>query len=197
MWNIGSSVFHVETTLADGRRSVLIDTGSVSNFRGDAWAREIGQSAIKPSANPTYNPRTAPINVCGVGEGSQQRAHDSSLPITMRDINGCRINGDISLPTVRKSTLPGLMGLRSLQKVRAIIDFQTLRMYWLGLGDYDLAKAMPPGTVIQLELGPIGHLRMPCCEYDAPAPARVKRGVTLLATKTSQPGDTKTEEAPL
>ena len=79
------------------------------------------------------------------------------------------------------------MGLRSLQNVRALIDFQTLRMYPLGPGDHDLAAAMPPGTdVIQLELGPSGHLCMHCCEYDAPKPVRPKRDMSLLATKPSQ-----------
>ena len=67
-----------------------------------------------------------------------------------------------------------------------MIDFQTLRMYLLGPGDYDLAAAMPPGTdVIQLELGPSGHLCMPCCEYDAPKPVRPKRDMSLLATQPS------------
>ena len=104
----------------------------------------------------------------------------------MRDINGHRITGDITLPTVYESSLPGLMGLRSLQNLRALIDFQTLRMYLLGPGDYDLAAAMPPGTnVIQLELGPSGHLYMPCCEYDAPLPDRPKRDMSLLASKSS------------
>ena len=53
LWTVGSSVFHVETTLADDRRSVLTDTGSVSNLCGDAWAKEIGQSAMKHGENPT------------------------------------------------------------------------------------------------------------------------------------------------
>ena len=53
LWNVGSSVFHVETTLADGRRSVLIDAGSVSNLRGDAWAKEVAESAMEHGENPT------------------------------------------------------------------------------------------------------------------------------------------------
>ena len=61
-------MFHVETTLADGRRSVLIDAGSVSNLRGDAWAKEVAESAMKHGGNPTYTRRATPMNVCGVGE---------------------------------------------------------------------------------------------------------------------------------
>jgi hypothetical protein len=36
----------------------------------------------------------------------------------------------------------------------------------LGPGNYDLMKAMPPGTsVVQLEESPSGHLMMPCDRY--------------------------------
>jgi len=195
MWIVGSSVFHVETTLTDGRQSILIDTGSVSNLCGDAWVKEIAETAIDYGGKPTYTRRITPMNVCGVGEGSQQCTHDSGLPIAMRNVDGLKVAGQISMPTVTKSSLPGLMGLRSLRKVRALIDFQTLRMYLLGPGDYDLAAAMPPGTdVIQLELGPSGHLCMPCCEFDAPTPSRPKTDLSLLAIKTSKTTGTMTDE---
>ena len=47
---------------------------------------------------------------------------------------------------MQSSDLPGLLGKQSLKKNRADWDFVTDKLYFMGLGDYDLDKAMPPGT---------------------------------------------------
>ena len=61
-------------------------------------------------------------------------------------------------------------------------------MYFLGPGDYDLLKALPPGTdAYQLETAPSGHLVLPICEYQ-----NRKEGegsLTLLSKTISAPVD--------
>ena len=61
-------------------------------------------------------------------------------------------------------------------------------MYFLGPGDYDLLKALPPGTdAYQLETAPSGHLVLPICEYQ-----NRKEGegsLTLLSRTQSAPVD--------
>ena len=39
-------------------------------------------------------------------------------------------------------------------------------LHFCGPGEYDLVKALPPGTdSFQLELAPSGHMVLPCCEF--------------------------------
>ena len=74
--------------------------------------------------------------------------------------------GKLVTPTVSKSDLPGLLGLSALTKNRGILDFKTMELHFCGPGDYDLLKALPPGTdTFQLELAPSGHMVLPCCEF--------------------------------
>jgi hypothetical protein len=81
------------------------------------------------------------------------------------------IEGEITMPTVSNSELPGLLGLTALRKNRAILDLSTLKMYFVGPGDYDLLAALPPGTdCFQGEIAPSGHLVVPCCEFSAEKP---------------------------
>ena len=91
--------------------------------------------------------------------------------------------GKLVIPSVTKSELPGLLGLAALRKNRAILDFQTLELYFCGPGEYEVPKAMPPGTdVFQLEIAPSGHLVLPCCNY-SPEQARpsVEHTLTLIS----------------
>ena len=51
--------------------------------------------------------------------------------------------------------------------MRTILDLNTLKVYFLGPGEYQLSDALPDGTdCIQAERGPTGHLMMPCHAYD-------------------------------
>ena len=62
--------------------------------------------------------------------------------------------------------MPGLLGRMALTNNRAVWDFITDKLYFLGPGDYDLLRALPPGTdMFQLERAPSGHSVLPCCEF--------------------------------
>jgi len=91
--------------------------------------------------------------------------------------------GKLVIPSVSKSELPGLLGLAALRKNRAILDFSTLELYFCGPGEYELGKAMPPGTdVFQLEVAPSGHLVLPCCNYSpGAATSSVEHTLTLIS----------------
>ena len=86
------------------------------------------------------------------------------------------------------SDLPGLLGLVALMKNRAILDFNTLTLYFLGPGNYKLEDALPPGTdAYQCEQAPSGHLVLPCCEYARGKPRDDEQPLTLIAN-TAPPG---------
>ena len=104
-----------------------------------------------------------------------------------------RAEGHISISSVHNSKLPGLMGLNALIKNRALLDFRTQELYFLGPGDYDLTKAVPAGTdVFDLERAPSGHLVIPCCEYEGHNPQ--DHGGDALTLLTREPAPASNEQ---
>ena len=77
-----ASAYHIRAQLADGRPSLIIDPGSLGNLCGDKWAKAVAQAAARSGKNPTYEQRTKPLNVSGVGHGSQSAPFDCTLPIS-------------------------------------------------------------------------------------------------------------------
>ena len=78
---------------------------------------------------------------------------------------------------------------------RAILDFNTLKLYFQGPGDRDIEQHLPAGTdAFQLEVAPSGHLVLPCCEYQ-PGSTSQENTLTLLARKTNRGGQQEPEAA--
>ena len=194
-WNItkqmGStitSLFHVQTRLADGRPSLLIDPGSVGNLSGDAWAKGVAQAAARNGHTPSYEKRPRPLRVSGVGQGTQACNYDCKLPVAFKQLDGRTVSmGFITTPTVQSSELPGLLGLTALRKNRAVLDFQKMELYFAGPDDHDLRSSLPPGSDgFELEIAPSGHLVLPCCEY-ASGTVSQDHSLTLVTHENRQP----------
>ena len=172
---------------------VIIDPGSVGNLAGDAWAKSVAQAAARSGKSPVCKQRRAPLSVSGVGHGAQSCEWDSHLPVALatRGSGGKEmLSGTLTVPTIHASNLPGLLGLASLKQNRALIDTVSNRVYFMGPGDYNLAKALPPGTeCLQGEIAPSGHLVLPCCEFHRSEGTHpVDRGsLTLLNTIPAPP----------
>ena len=179
--------YPIQTNLVDGRPSIIVDPGSVGNLCGDKWAREVAKMAAHNGHKPSYEKRPRPLKVCGVGNGSQECQYDCTLPVAVRPESNNQANiGNLTIPAVSNSDLPGLLGLTALRKNRAILDFNTLRLYFCGPGDYDLDKETPPGTdTYQLEIAPSGHIVLPCCEFEE-ASVSSQHSLTLLTNDGSQ-----------
>ena len=95
--------------------------------------------------------------------------------------------GELTVPAAQGSEMPGLLGRMALTTNRAVWDFVTDRLYFLGPGDYDLARALPPGTdVFQLEKAPSGHSVLPCCEYSSDG-SRTEHTLTLVSRRQEEP----------
>ena len=172
--------FHVSSTrLADGRPSIIVDPGSVGNLCGDKWAKEIATHAHRNGKRPSYVAKDKPLKVSGVGSGSQFCNYDCQLPVAFRHADGSSSSiGELKTPAVQDSDLPGLLGLSALRRNRAIIDFTTLKLHFLGPGDITVEKALPPGSEsFQMEIAPSGHIVLPCCEF---APEERQEDHTLI-----------------
>ena len=121
--------YHIRTQLPDGRPSLIIDPGSVGNLCGDRCAKTVAQTAARNGKSPSYERRSKPLNVSGVGHGSQSARFDCKLPISLKHEDSQSVSsGTVIAPAVANSDLPGLLGLTALRKNKAIIDFSTMKM---------------------------------------------------------------------
>jgi len=166
-----------------------VDPGSVGNLCGDKWAKEVAIAASRNGHKPSYQKRARPLQVSGVGNGSQSCGYDCRLPVGLRQAGSQQVSlGELTIPSVQDLNLPGLLGKLSLKRNRAVWDFVTDTLYFMGPGDYDLAKAMPPGTdSYQLETAPSCHSVLPFCEY-APASSITEHTLTLVTNRGEAAG---------
>ena len=189
--------YHIRSQLSDGRPALLIDPGSVGNLCGDRWAEAVARAAKRAGRTPTYEKRSTPLNVSGVGHGSQKCIYDCTLPVSLnRSREGAEgREGSIVIPSVQHSDLPGLLGLNTLRYNRAVLDFTTLEMHFLGPGDSKVGKTLPPGSdTFQLEIAPSGHLVLPCSEFKSPPPKDTS--LTLLSTSETSSSSGHTRVCP-
>ena len=156
----------ISTRLSDGRPGLLIDIGSIGNLAGDKWARTVSIACGEHGMRGEVMPRSKALTIHGVGTNPDKAHNDVKLPIGLQDIEGDIAKGNVTMPVIERSDIPGLLGLASLRERRTIIDLNNNRLYFAGPGGYDLEKAMPPGTdVYQCESSPSGHMLLPCCNY--------------------------------
>ena len=175
--------YHVNTRPEDGKIALLIDPGSVGNLCGDKWARELAALSAKHGQDPQFRRRKQPLQVAGVGAGSQKCINDYILPVALQSDNMKPSVGSVyRAPAVQNSDLPGLLGLASMRDLRVVLDLNTLTMHFCGPGDYDLSKHLPPGTdSYPLEVAPSGHLLLPCSNFEH-LPPNSAPVLTLLST---------------
>ena len=136
------------------------------------------------------------MSVSGVGHGSQKCEYDCKLPVAIRPKGGRGSSlANLTIPAVYNSEMPDLLGKMALKRNRAVWDFSTDELHFLGPGDYDLRKAFPPGTdTYQLETAPSGHSVLPCCEYSQ---TEANPGNTLvLVSRASSSGTSRVPPPP-
>ena len=110
---------------------------------------------------PTMKSRASPLQVGGVGKGAQLCREDCTLPIDLTRQDGSVTAGSFTSPVVSQSGCPALLGLRSLQDNRAILDMAKKQLHFAAPGEVTLV--LPPGSeTFQLESAVSGHLLLPC-----------------------------------
>ena len=153
---------------SDGRLFVILDTGAVGNLCGDRWAQRVASAAVQHRLQPGQTRLPKPLEVGGVGNGTQKAFWEAVLPLAMpiaSEDGGSSIQR-MTVPMVDQSDLPCLWGLTSLTSNRAIVDLTTNRLHLCGPGDAQIN--LPPGTTtVQMEREPSsGHLIVPCDLYE-------------------------------
>jgi hypothetical protein len=133
---------------------------------GENLAKAIGQRAVNHGLRPEQRKMSEPLNIQGVG-GHQKCEWQVTCPVAVPDGNGTSALHRFSAPVVRQngSNLPGLLGLKSMEEHRAVIDITRKMLIFPGPGDVEIK--LPPGSIeIQLEKAPSGHLVIPVDSYE-------------------------------
>ena len=173
---VNQVVYHTETHLPDGRLCVLVDIGSIGNLCGSAFADALAEVAQSHGLSVRTEKRDRTLTVSGVGSGKQTAYHNIVAPVCIPtepdpsvkefETEGKHVLGQYSAPVIPNTHIPGLLGKNALKKLRTIIDVNNDMMYWLGPGEYDILKHLPPGSkALKLHQAKSGHYLLPISDY--------------------------------
>jgi hypothetical protein len=106
-----------------------------------------------------------PLNVAGVGAGSNQAGWEIQVPIAVCDSEGHANMRAYKAPTARGEgkNLPALLGLQSMSKQNGVLEMAPGNEFLTMPGPGGYTVNWSPGTVrYKLERAPSGHLILPC-----------------------------------
>ncbi|CAJ1367944.1 unnamed protein product, partial [Effrenium voratum] len=135
----GETTYHMKTRMQGNRVGLLVDPGAHDNLIGEETLHRLEEQVGAARRRPL----TRRLSVEGVGEGAQQALEAARVPIFLLDEYDTRHTGSFTSPVIPGSSLPPLLGMKSLMKRSAIMD-------------------MGSGTlVLPLSLSQSGHLILP------------------------------------
>ena len=155
--------------------------------------RQPAAAAVRAGLRPEQRRRGRPLALRGVGKGGDTRTHNCLLIDTLLHAEGRLVTCTFDTRTVPGSQLPALLGLNAARESRMNIDATRNAIYMAGPGDYDLMRALPPGTQqFNCVLAPSGNLMLPCAELQNPA-EQGHRGRLRLTPELALPAEVMSE----
>jgi len=155
------------TRLPDGRLGFIVDPGAWTSLVGKTMARLIAAKAMAYNHKPQQSYMQPPLEVAGVGNGTQTCNYRMTVPVAVPHVDGTASLHSLTAPIVEGTgeDLPGLLGLRTLEGLQAILDTGNRQLHFPGPGTVKIE--LPPGSIsVPLEKAPSGHLIMPLDAYD-------------------------------
>ena len=150
--------------MPNGSLGLLVDPGSYGNLCGEGWATEASEEAKKHGYSVDVSDRETPLNVGGIGRGSQVCKKDVVLPAVIGRSDGSYQAGTFQAPVIEGSSAPALLGLKSLKEHRALLDVSSGMLHLCAPGEIQIT--LPPGSEsLPLATAPTGHLLLPFQEY--------------------------------
>ena len=114
---------------------------------------------------PTYEPYH--LEVGGVGQGSQQCHQKVTHNVVRPTTTGPPVASTFSAPEVESDRVPAILGLKTLTRMRAMMDMDPKHPRLIVPGPGGVQLQCAPGTVIYpLEPTHSGHLLLPCSDLD-------------------------------
>ena len=129
-----------------------------------------------------------PLEVGGVGTGTQATQMAICHHIGLE-------NGQERIyeaPTLPNSSIPALLGQKSLCRLRALLDCFNGKIYFVGPGGYKLQLA-PGSETHKLEQSPAGHLMLPCSSFHGPPQ---KATEVMMTTENEESSSHRLETSP-
>ena len=144
------------------REGLLIDPGAHDNLTGDAWVHRVQAILKKHNMDVDEVTMDRSLTVEGVGAGSQECATKTLVPMILETGD----TGTYQSPVIPNSDVPALLGNKTLERRRSLIDTFNHKLYFVGPGDYEIK--LPPGSLtLDLEKTESGHLLLPITAFDS------------------------------
>ena len=154
---ISARNFHTMTCLDDGTIGLLVDPGAHDNLAGSRTFEHLGNQI---GARVNHRLLDMPLNVSGVGKESQQARKAMTVDFQLMGQNDEVIQASYCAPVIENSSLPPLLGLKSLTAKRALLDMHSRLLIFPGQGGVEV-KCSPGTQLFQLEMSQSGHLLLP------------------------------------
>ena len=172
----GAPSYHtMRTRTSDGRIGLLVDPGAHDNLGGENTLRNL---ELQLGVRGRTRELSAPLHVSGVGRLAQTAETavtvDFDLPMPALGIEQ-GTSSSFTTPILPGSDLPLLLGLKSLQSKRAILDTHGRLLILPGAGGIEF-RVSPGSMVLQLEQSNSGHLILPMRPPSNPIDPRTVRG---------------------
>ena len=101
------------------------------------------------------------MSIGGVGHGFNKAQVDFDCPIGLDSMLHGPCLAKLKGPDLRGTSLPGIIGQRTLKGNRCLIDCFNLELYMIGPGDFKIQ--LPPGSdKFKLVESEAGHPMLPC-----------------------------------
>ena len=150
-----SMAYHLKTRI-NGVVGLLVDPGAHDNLIGERTMKAMSEQSGKPIE---YQKLLAPMAVEGVGKGGQTADQSGCVPIGVAGSAGT-----FTAPIIPDSDLPPLLGMRTLEGRKAILDCGNRRLIFPGPGGVHMHLS-PGSLVFELEKSPSGHLILPTTNF--------------------------------
>ena len=152
---VQSVAYHLKTRI-NGVVGLLVDPGAHDNLIGERTMKALSKQSGKPVE---FKKLLAPMAVEGVGKGGQTADQAGCVAI---GVGGSA--GTYTAPIIPDSDLPPLLGMRTLEGRKAILDCGNRRLIFPGPGGVHMHLS-PGSLVFELEKSPSGHLILPTTNF--------------------------------
>ena len=99
-----AQVYHTTThRTEDGRLGLLVDPGSFGNLVGDQWITAAAREASIAGYQTNHRGMPSPLEVGGVGSGTQQCRQQVILPAALRSADGSMTQATYTAPVIPSS----------------------------------------------------------------------------------------------
>ena len=161
---VTSESYLTTSTLKD-RLALIIDAGAFTSITGATLARSLAMAAKKNGVPVEQVKLDKPMKIGGVGQGTETCNYALKTTLAVEHIgDGASHLHEWTAPIVEGNGehLPGLLGMDSLEKNRAIIDAGRGRLIYPGPGEVQII--LPPGSIeMPIVKSSSGH---PCIVVD-------------------------------